>query len=396
MAVGREEIPAGGRDRAAQREAAGDRIGARLVHPAVDEHAPGGGDRDDVSGTHAWIESPRVVPGRVEENLEVDPNRRAGQRRLPRRGRCRAPHWDELDYPARLLGRPAGRPDEVGERRPRACEGIEAGALDAADHRDDPAAVLRDLHAHLRRAEDPGLHEAPRDLRLELGRGEPLGLHQADQGKAHIAAAVHAHALHRGCRRHGCRPRGAEPRPRPRALHVEHVRDADLEQIVGPDAVPAVPGLEGALGGERFETGSVPGAHHVARHDGRRGIRPLGVRADLGSRPEAAAAAECTSDQERHGRRVEDHEGDRVGQSGKCAHRSFPFLPWQQARCTMTAGRRRSVGHALVWVLTSVVSAGQWTDAALSGRAGDGRARPAHRRSIATDGRRPAPNGPLM
>ena len=386
MAVGREEIPAGGRDRAAQREAAGDRIGARLVHPAVDEHAPGGGDRDDVSGAHAGIESPRVAPAGVEENLEVDPHRRAGRRRLPRPGRCRAPHGHELDHPAGLLGRPAGRPDEVGERRPRASEGIEAGALDAADHRDDPAAVLRDLHAHLRRAEDPGLHEAPRDLRFQLGRGEPLGPHQADQGKAHVAAGIHAHALHRRCRRHGCRPRGAEPRPRPRALHVDQVRDADLEQIVRSDPVPAVRGLERAFGGERFETGSVPGAHHVARHDGRRGFGLPGVRADLGSRPEAAAAAERKPDQERDACRSEDHEGDRVGQSGKCAQRSFPCLPWQQARCTTTAGRRRSMGHALVWVRTSVVPVGQWRDAAGSARAGDGRARPAQRRSIAADG----------
>src|SRR5436309_3026689 len=111
-------------------------------------------------------------------------------------------------------------------------------------------------------------------------------------------------------------PDAAEPRPRPRALHVDYVRDADLEQIVRSDPVPAVRGLERAFGGERFETGSVPGAHHVARHDGRRGFGLPGVRADLGSRPEAAAAAERKPDQERDACRSEDHEGDRVGQSG--------------------------------------------------------------------------------
>src|SRR5207249_10161315 len=64
VAIGGEHIPAGRRDRSAQREPAGDGVRAGFLDPAVDEHAAGGRDRDDVARAHARVYPLAVVHGR--------------------------------------------------------------------------------------------------------------------------------------------------------------------------------------------------------------------------------------------------------------------------------------------------------------------------------------------
>src|SRR5438552_10794948 len=76
-------------------------------------------------------------------------------------------------------------------------------------------------------------------------------------------------------------------------------------------------------------------------------------------------------------------------------HRTFPFRPWQQARCTAVAGRPRSVGQVLLSVRTSTAPARHWNAGETSARAGD-RAKPTQRRrSIAPEGHRRAARGSL-
>ena len=76
-------------------------------------------------------------------------------------------------------------------------------------------------------------------------------------------------------------------------------------------------------------------------------------------------------------------------------HRTFPFRPWQQARCTAAAGRPRSVGQVLLSVRRSTAPARHRNAGETSARAGD-RAKPTQRkRSIAPDGHRRAARGSL-
>ena len=279
----------------------------------------------------------------MEQNLEIDADRRRGLGAILRRGRRRACRGHELDHTPRLLVRSPGRPDHICKRRPGPRQGIRPWPLHAAHHGDDPAPVLRDLHVHLGRTQDPFLHEAPRDLGLQLGGGEPLGVHGADQGQTHIPAGAHPQPQGGRCRRHRRGPEGPRSRPghRARSLPLEQVRDADVEEVVGPDPIAVVPLLR-ALGRKGLETGAVAGTHHVARSDGRRSWCSRGGSLRPRLRSRGAAAAEH--------RPEEQHRSDRGGQP---PHRAgcplsrapLPFPLDAQHALRLTAHEGDRVGH---------------------------------------------------
>src|SRR5262249_17477827 len=141
---------------------------------------------------------------------------------------------------------------------------IEPWALDAPHHRYHTAAVLGDLHADVRVAQDAARHEPSRDLTLELGWGTPGSLHAADVRQRHLAVGTYAHALlaHRRLRdrRDRC---AAVGRTRRVGLCGQQLRDADVEQVVRTDAI-TVASFFRASRREGSERLVIPRAHEIA------------------------------------------------------------------------------------------------------------------------------------
>lgn len=96
---------------------------------AGSEHAPGGREAHHVARTDERIHE-RVSRVWREEHRDVETD----WRRLAALG-CRR----ELDHPARVPRRTTRGPDQVGDRRARARDRIDARPLDAADDRGHPA-----------------------------------------------------------------------------------------------------------------------------------------------------------------------------------------------------------------------------------------------------------------
>jgi hypothetical protein len=282
LAVRGEEVPACGRHGAGHREPARHRIRAGLVHPAVHQHAAGRNDRHHVARHRHGIERVRLSAAILREHLEIEADGNAAALSVRR---C------ELDQAAGILVRPPGSPDQVGDGRAGARERVEPGPLHAAHHRHRAAAVLGDLHADVRTQQDAPRDQSPGDLGLELGRREPGGVHAAQERQGDVPVGGDPQALLEDGGLGDCRHRRTVVLRMGRVggLRAEQLRDADVEQVVGADAI-AVPALPRARRGELGERVAIARAHEIA------GARRAAGR--LGEVEVAADAARAASGDE--------------------------------------------------------------------------------------------------